>query len=86
MRLDHSPFFTLQLVVACQEEGVLRLIEAAGDDDRLFVTPRDVQGRPCWAVSWGAFATEGEAQASPLPQGLRLSEPPRLRPIDPRAR
>lgn len=73
--------FTLQLVVACQEEGVRRLLEAGGDDGRLFVLPREVGGRPCWAVSWGTFASEAEAAAAALPPVLQLSEPPRPRPI-----
>jgi septal ring-binding cell division protein DamX len=71
--------FTLQLVVACQEEGVQRLLDAAPDADRLYVLPREVSGRPCWAVTWGAFDSETAAAAAVPPPSLRLREDPRPR-------
>jgi len=74
-----SGAWTLQLVVACQEEGVQRLLDAVPGDDRLYVLPREVDGRSCWAVTWGTFASEAEATASAPPPSLRLSEAPRPR-------
>ena len=71
--------WTLQLVVACQEEGVQRLLDAGDGDDRLYVLPREVGGRPCWAVTWGAFSTEAAAAAASPPASLRLREAPRPR-------
>lgn len=73
--------WTLQLVVACKEDGVLRLLEQVSGDDPLFVLPRAVEGRACWAVTWGSFASEADALAATPPPGLPLSEPPRPRPF-----
>ena len=75
----HSGAWTLQLVVACQEEGVQRLLDAVPDDTRLFVLPREVDGRSCWAGTWGTFASEAEAGASAPPPSLRLPDAPRPR-------
>ena len=77
-----SPGWTLQLVVACKEEGVQRLLDQAAGDPRLFVLPREVGGRACWAVTWGTFATEAAATAATPPPALHLTEPPRPRPLD----
>ncbi|HEX5044832.1 MAG TPA: hypothetical protein VFV75_18175 [Candidatus Polarisedimenticolaceae bacterium] len=71
--------WTLQLVVACQEEGVQRLLGAAAGDERLYVFPREVSGRACWAVTWGTFSSDAEAQAASPPPALRLREAPRPR-------
>ncbi|HET9298893.1 MAG TPA: hypothetical protein VFO11_03040 [Candidatus Polarisedimenticolaceae bacterium] len=71
--------WTLQLVVACQEEGVQRLLDAAPGDDRLYVLPRRVDGRDCFAVTWGTFASEAEAKAAVPPPSLHLREAPRPR-------
>jgi septal ring-binding cell division protein DamX len=71
--------WTLQLVVACREEGVQRLLDAAAGDDRLYVLPREVEGRACWAVTWGTFSSEAEAVAASPPAALRLREAPRPR-------
>jgi len=69
--------WTLQLVVACQEEGVQRLLDAVPGDDQLYVLPREVSGRPCWAVTWGTFSTEAAAAAASPPDALGLRERPR---------
>ena len=74
--------WTLQLVVACQEEGVQRLLDAGPGDDRLYVLPREVSGRPCWAVTWGTFSSEEAAAAASPPASLRLREAPRPRALD----
>ena len=71
--------WTLQLVVACQDEGVQRLLDAAPADEHLYVLPRDVNGRPCWAVTWGTFSSEAEAEAASPPSALQLREAPRAR-------
>jgi hypothetical protein len=68
-------------VVACKEEGVASLLERAGGDDRLFVLPKKVNGRACWAVTWGTFASEAEAAATAPPRELPLGETPRPRPV-----
>jgi septal ring-binding cell division protein DamX len=71
--------WTLQLVVACQEEGVQRLLDAVPGDDRLYVLPREVSGRACWAVTWDTFSSEADAESATPPASLRLSEAPRPR-------
>jgi septal ring-binding cell division protein DamX len=73
--------WTLQLLVACREDGVRRLLDQVSGDDSLFVLPREVEGRRCWAVTWGSFASEADALAATPPTGLHLSEPPRPRPF-----
>jgi septal ring-binding cell division protein DamX len=71
--------WTLQLVVACQEGGVQRLLDTVPGDDRLYVLPREVSGRSCWAVTWGTFSSEAAAAAASPPAALHLSETPRPR-------
>jgi septal ring-binding cell division protein DamX len=73
--------WTLQLVVACREEGVLRLLAEAPGEDQLFVLPREVGGRTCWAVTWGTFASQADAMAATPPFRLSLTDPPRPRPF-----
>jgi septal ring-binding cell division protein DamX len=81
-RLAENPeAWTLQLVVACKEEGVRRFLDGAGGDERLFVLPKDVSGRACFAVTWGTFSSEAEAAAAGPPASLPLTEPPRPRPL-----
>jgi septal ring-binding cell division protein DamX len=81
-RLAEGPgAWTLQLVVACKEEGVRRFLDGAGGDERLFLLPKDVSGRACFAVTWGTFSSEAEAAAAAPPASLPLTEPPRPRPL-----
>ena len=79
---ENPQAWTLQLLVACQEEGVQRLLDAGPGDDRLYVLPREVSGRPCWAVTWGTFSSEAAAAAASPPASLRLGEAPRPRALD----
>jgi len=71
--------WTLQLLVACQEEGVQRLLDAAPGDPHFYVLPRSVGGRDCFAVTWGTFASEAAATAATPPPSLHLGEAPRAR-------
>ena len=73
--------WTLQLLVACREEGVERLLAQAGDEEELYVLPWTVGGRACWAVTWGTFPSQADALASSPPPALRLSEPARPKPV-----
>jgi hypothetical protein len=73
--------WTLQLLVACRRDTVDALVASAGPDPDLRVSPVTHQGRPCWRVCWGSFATREAAEAAAPPPALAGLGPPSPRPL-----
>jgi len=59
-------------MVACQEETVVKALLKFRDQD-VCLFPREVNGSPCWMLTWGAFGSYREAS------GQRGNFPPTLR-------
>jgi hypothetical protein len=59
-----SDHFTLQLMIACQEETVGTALARSGGDASLFVLPFSLKGRPCYRVCWGVYANKEQALAA----------------------
>jgi septal ring-binding cell division protein DamX len=67
-----GPGWTLQLLVACQQETATALVDRSGGAPSLFVLPASVSGRDCWRLCWGAYPDrDAAAAASDLPATLR---------------
>ncbi len=67
--------FTLQLMAANNEAGVIKFIEENGlvESAAYFFSERD--GNPWYAVTYGSYATRAEANAATLPPSLRGIKP-----------
>jgi len=63
---------SLVIMVACQEETVVEALLKFRDQD-VYLFPREVNGSPCWMLTWGAFGSYREAS------GQRGNFPPTLR-------
>jgi septal ring-binding cell division protein DamX len=64
--------FTVQLMVACDAENARRNLEQAGEASRLYLLPVALEGRHCYRLCWGAYASRESAdRASDLPSSLR---------------
>ena len=57
---ENSNRFTLQVMIACQEETVKGAGIRAGADTPLFVLPYSLKGRDCYRVCWGLYS-DGDA-------------------------
>ncbi len=69
--LEQDPnYFTLQLMAANNEPGVIKFIEDNGltDDAAYFFSERD--GNPWYAVTYGSYPSRSEANAVTLPSSL----------------
>ncbi|NOX26721.1 MAG: AAA family ATPase [Gammaproteobacteria bacterium] len=69
--LEQDPnYFTLQLMAANNELGVIKFIEDNGltDDAAYFFSERD--GNPWYAVTYGSYPSRSEANAVTLPSSL----------------
>jgi len=75
--------YTVQLMVACDPLNASRVVDAAGDAARLYVLPFVHDGRECYRVCWGSYATRQSAEtAADLPEGLAAMFPnTRVRPV-----
>jgi len=75
--------YTVQLMVACDPVNAIRVVEAAGDAARLYVLPFVHDGKECYRVCWGSYATRQSAEsAADLPAGLAAMFPnTRVRPV-----
>jgi uncharacterized protein DUF4388 len=56
--------FSLQLMIACQEETVKAARARAGSSASLFVLPYALKERPCYRVCWGLYNDAESARAA----------------------
>ena len=55
---------TLQVLIACETENILKGRTATRPDGPLFVVPFRLQERPCWRVCWGRYGDREAARAA----------------------
>jgi hypothetical protein len=55
---------TLQVLIACETENILKARNATRPDGPLFVVPFRLQGRSCWRVCWGRYGDRDAAHAA----------------------
>lgn len=62
--------FTIQLEIACQGGTVMEAVQATSNSKDLYVVPLFFQGKSCYRVIYGVYATPaaGESARSSLPQ------------------
>jgi hypothetical protein len=53
--------YTLKLEVDCVEDSVQMAYRNGDFDNRMFILPKDIQGKSCFIVFWGLYATKTEA-------------------------
>ena len=53
--------YSLKLEVDCVEKSVQMAYHACNFDPRMFILPREINGRDCFIVFWGLYATKNEA-------------------------
>jgi septal ring-binding cell division protein DamX len=58
--------FTLQIMIACQDDTVTGARAQAGDGGAYFFVPYSLKGRDCFRVCWGLYPT-GEAAREAIP-------------------
>ena len=75
--------FTLQVMIACQEDTVKGARTRAGADDSLFILPYSLKGRSCYRVCWGVYADVESARAavSAVPAALTGATSPLVVPL-----
>ena len=75
--------FTLQVMIACQEDTVKGARTRAGADDSLFILPYSLKGKSCYRVCWGVYADvdSARAAASNVPAALTGSTVPLVVPL-----
>ncbi len=75
--------FTLQVMIACQEDTVKGARTRAGADDSLFILPYSLKGRSCYRVCWGVYPDGDSARAavSAVPPALTGSTVPLVVPL-----
>ena len=75
--------FSLQLLIACQDETVKSARSRAGAQGSLFVLPYDLKGRPCYRVCWGVYddAEQARAAISAVPPALTGETVPLVVPL-----
>ena len=56
--------FTLQVLIACETENILKARNATRPDGPLFVVPFRLQERSCWRVCWGRYLDRDAAHAA----------------------
>ena len=79
-----SSQFTIRLEVACQPDTLQRALEHADFHPALYILPRQVDQRACYALLWGLYETDQAAlearehlpayfrELSPPPQAVQL--------------
>jgi septal ring-binding cell division protein DamX len=75
--------FTLQIMIACQDDTVKAARRRAGAGGSLFILPYSLNGRPCYRVCWGVYesAESARAAAPAVPSALAGSSPPLVVPL-----
>ena len=62
-RQETKNAFTLQLAIACQEESVKKAARRTRGSVDFFMVPFSLEGRSCYRLCWGAYASQEEARA-----------------------
>jgi len=62
-RQETKNTFTLQLAIACQEESVKKAARRTRGSVDFFMVPFFLEGRSCYRLCWGAYASQEEARA-----------------------
>jgi hypothetical protein len=57
----YSNTYSLKLEVVCLDESVQLAFEKCNFDRRMFILPRQMKDRQCFAVFWGIYGTQKEA-------------------------
>ena len=64
LREGGASAFTLQIAIACQEGTLQKIAQRTEGSDRFFVLPFTLQGRSCYRLCWGTYASLETAQAA----------------------
>jgi septal ring-binding cell division protein DamX len=75
-----SGAYTIQLLMACQDDTVRRAVENGRSSPEMFILSTTFQGRSCYRVYWGRYPSQKRAQEALLrdiPSAFR-SERPRV--------
>jgi septal ring-binding cell division protein DamX len=71
--------YTLQLMVSCDLANARRNLDLIGNTSRLYVLPVELDGKDCYRLCWGDYATRESAEnAADLPASF---DAPRVRPV-----
>ena len=64
--------YAIQLMVACREESVEKLLNETGAAGSVWFIPYSHQGKDCFKVFWGFYRSSSEAEAarSALPSAV----------------
>jgi len=58
--------YTVQLLMACQDDTVRRAVENGRSSPELFILSTTFQGRSCYRVYWGRYPSQKRAQEAML--------------------
>lgn len=67
--------WTLQVAVACDASNAQRWIDDWEADSPAYLLPASVNGKSCFRLCWGRFASREQAANSPLPARLNSDRP-----------
>ena len=78
LRSEGDRRFTLQVLVACMPETVQKAVAGAPGTD-LMLFPASVNGKSCYRMAWGLYASDAEARAalSTVPAHFRSGGTPK---------
>lgn len=70
---DEGKGYSIAVMTACQADTVMRFVNQYGADGDVYVLPTTFQGKACYTVTWGNFATyrEAAAQLNNLPDAFK---------------
>ena len=66
--------YSIQLLTACQDTTVKRVVAAAGGSEDLFILSTNLDGRSCYRLLWGNYGSQARAR-----EALRRDVPASLR-------
>jgi hypothetical protein len=69
----HANGFTIALGLYCEASNIAQIVQSSGTAEQLFLLLARRQGRVCYGIYWGLFASRPEAQQAlvSLPVSLR---------------
>ncbi|MGH9870741.1 MAG: hypothetical protein ACREAA_21600, partial [Candidatus Polarisedimenticolia bacterium] len=70
--------YSIQILMACQDDTVRRAVEAGASSPELFILSTTFQGRSCYRVYWGRYPTQKRAQEAlsrEIPAAFRRDKP-----------
>jgi septal ring-binding cell division protein DamX len=69
--IDSGGSYSLQLMVSCDPVNARRNLDRIGTTSRLYLLPLELEGRSCYRLCWGTYASRESAErASDLPPGF----------------